>query len=68
MRKKEGLTPNDKITLVVKTDETGKNLIKKFEADLKKTVLAKEIKFDSVSLGSLLEINDMTFKIQIKKR
>ena len=68
LRKKEGLTPNDKITLVVKTDETGKNLIKKFEADLKKTVLAKEIKFDSVSLGSLLEINDMTFKIQIKKR
>jgi isoleucyl-tRNA synthetase len=42
MRKKQGLTPNDKIILTV--GEESRALVQKFESELKKAVLATEIK------------------------
>ena len=66
MRKKIGLTTSDKVSLFVGTDEKGKELIKKFEKDMKKTVLAEEIKFEKND-GEEIKIGIMSFKITIEK-
>ncbi len=72
LRKKEGLTPSDRIVLVIETDSEGKMLIKKFEKEIKKTVLAGEIKFSSndglpAQAGAEIKIDNLTFKIKIQK-
>jgi isoleucyl-tRNA synthetase len=66
MRKKIGLTPSDVITLTFETNETGKQLIQKFEADMKKTVLAKELKFSSND-GEEIKIDELDFKVKIEQ-
>ncbi|HNW71327.1 MAG TPA: class I tRNA ligase family protein [Candidatus Paceibacterota bacterium] len=66
MRKKAGLTPNDNIVLFIKTQEDGEKLIKKFEKDIKKTVLASEIKF-SENQGEEIKIDNLVFRIKIEK-
>jgi isoleucyl-tRNA synthetase len=65
-RKKEGLTPNDIIVLFIQTDTEGEKLIKKFEDEIKKTVLAEEIKFQSND-GEEIKIDEFLFRIFIKK-
>ena len=42
MRKKMGLTPSNIISLVVETNDEGKNLVQKFEADLLKPFLPQK--------------------------
>ena len=66
IRKKEGLTPSDMIILSLETNEEGKKLIQKFEAEIKKTVLASEIKLKQNN-GTETRINDLVFKISIQK-
>jgi isoleucyl-tRNA synthetase len=66
MRKKIGLTPNDIITLVIETKDREKQLIKKFEEDMKKTVLISEIEF-SKNDGEIIKIDEFVFKIKIEK-
>ena len=66
IRKKEGLTPSDVIVLSLETNEEGKKLIQKFEIEIKKTVLASEIKFEQNN-GEEAKINDLVFKITIQK-
>src|SRR5207249_4565817 len=66
MRKKQGLTPKDIIFLLVETDEKGKKLIRKFELDLKKTILASKIDFAQIT-GMEARIDDLVFKIQIDR-
>jgi isoleucyl-tRNA synthetase len=66
MRKKSGLTPSDIVTLEVETNADGKNLIEKFETDMKKTVLISKIQFNQNS-GENVKINELVFKIQIIK-
>ncbi|MFA6274369.1 MAG: DUF5915 domain-containing protein, partial [Candidatus Paceibacterota bacterium] len=66
MRKKAGLTPSDSISISFETDEIGKNLIQKFENDMKKTILAVKIEF-SKNNGSEVKIGNLFFKIEIKK-
>ncbi|PIT97069.1 isoleucine--tRNA ligase [Candidatus Berkelbacteria bacterium CG10_big_fil_rev_8_21_14_0_10_41_12] len=66
LRKKEGLTPNDKIVLVMEANEVSKNLIKKFENEIKKTALALEISF-SQNDGKEIKIDNLKFKIQLTK-
>jgi isoleucyl-tRNA synthetase len=66
IRKKEGLTPSDVITLSLETNEEGKSLVEKFEAEIKKTVLASQIKFEQNS-GEEIKINDLFFKISVQK-
>jgi isoleucyl-tRNA synthetase len=65
-RKKMGLTPSDMVSLVFETDEMGKNLIQKFEKDLKKTVLVSEIEFKNNS-GEEIKIGELIFKVKIEK-
>lgn len=64
MRKKQGLTPSDAITLIVETDKAGHDLVKKFESDLLKTVLASNIEFDKTK-GEDVKIGELVFKIKI---
>ena len=66
MRKKMGLTPSNIIALSIDTSEAGKNLIQKFEADLKKTVLISGISFQDND-GAEIVVDDLVFKVKIAK-
>jgi len=66
MRKKMRLTPSDIISLTVETNEEGKKLIRKFENDLLKVVLASEIEFEKND-GEEIKIDELVFKIKIEK-
>ncbi len=66
MRKKMGLTPSDVVSIFLETDEAGKNLIQKFEADMKKTVLVSKIEFKAND-GDLVKIGELNFKVKIEK-
>lgn len=66
MRKKLGLTPSEEVLLRVNTSEEGKNLIRKFESDLKKTVLVSEITFNGND-GEDIKIDNLVFIVKIQK-
>jgi isoleucyl-tRNA synthetase len=66
MRKKMGLTPSDVISLAFETNDAGKKLIQKFEADIKKTVLASEIGFKKND-GEEIKIDELVFKVKVDK-
>ena len=66
IRKKEGLTPSDVIVLSLETNDKGKELVQKFGTEIKKTVLAKDVKLEQNN-GEEIEINDLVFKISIQK-
>ena len=66
IRKKEGLTPSDVIILSLETNDEGKELVEKFEVEIKKTVLASEIKIEKKG-GEEVKINDLVFKINVQK-
>ncbi|MFA5791938.1 MAG: class I tRNA ligase family protein [Candidatus Paceibacterota bacterium] len=66
MRKKMGLTPSDVVSLTFETSDEGKNLIQKFENDMKKTVLALKIEFKNND-GEEIKIDELVFKIKIEK-
>ena len=62
LRKNKKLNPNDRINLLIETDEKGKEIIEKFKSELSELVKA-----DSVELanndGEVLEIGNVTFKV-----
>lgn len=66
MRKQLGLTPDETVTVTVATDEAGRKLVQKFEAEIKKTVLASEIRFGENN-GKEIKIDGLAFKIKIVK-
>jgi isoleucyl-tRNA synthetase len=82
-RKKMGLTPSDVVRISIETNEAGKELIQKFEAEIKKTVLASEVKLESNEGAKFSEtespdaskeafreeirIHEMLFKVKIIK-
>jgi isoleucyl-tRNA synthetase len=66
MRKKMGLTPNESVSVAFSTTEAGKQLIYKFEQDMRKTVLVSKIEFRD-NEGEVLKIDDLAFKIKISK-
>jgi isoleucyl-tRNA synthetase len=66
MRKKMGLTPSDTISLIVETDDKGKELIQKFESEIKKTILVSKIEFKKNN-GEEIKIDELVFKISIQK-
>ncbi|MFA5841316.1 MAG: class I tRNA ligase family protein [Candidatus Paceibacterota bacterium] len=72
MRKGMGLTPSDVVSIVFETNETGKKLVEKFEADMKKTVLVSKIEFKEndglpAQAGAEVKIDDLVFKVKIDK-
>jgi hypothetical protein len=66
MRKKMGLTPSDVVVITFETNEEGKKLIQKFEADMKKTVLISKIDFKNND-GQEIKIDKFNFKVKIGK-
>jgi isoleucyl-tRNA synthetase len=66
MRKGRGLTPSDMIILSLETNDAGKELIQKFESDMKKVVLASRIELKENN-GGEIKINDLVFKVKIDK-
>jgi isoleucyl-tRNA synthetase len=66
MRKKMGLTPSDVVSITFETNDAGKKLIQKFEADMKKTVLVSKIEFKNND-GEEVKIDDLDFKVKIDK-
>ena len=66
LRKKLGLTPSNVVKFSIETEDEGRKLIQKFEEEMKKTVLASEIKFESNS-GETLQIEGVSFKILIQE-
>ena len=67
LRKKAGLKPDQKIILEIQTNETGKKLFKKFENEIKKSIGATKIEFIDLIDGEEIKIDELEFKINIKK-
>ncbi|MBI5139218.1 class I tRNA ligase family protein [Candidatus Nomurabacteria bacterium] len=66
MRKKEGLTPSEKVSLLIYTSDEGQKLVQKFETEIKKIVLVDKIEFQSND-GDELKIDNLVFKVKIEK-
>lgn len=64
MRKKADLEPQDRIKLVVQTDESGQAVIEAFKAEIMRTVGADEITFAETE-GHALNTDDNSFVISI---
>jgi len=76
LRKQEKLSPSDIVSLKIKTDQAGKDLIKRFESEIKKTTLLKNISlsesvsgadFEEIEGGSAIKVDDLNFEIKINK-
>ena len=66
LRKKEGLASQDKINLIIETDEMGEKFIKNFKNEIKKRTNSVEIKFVKNN-GEEIKVDELKFKIEIKK-
>jgi isoleucyl-tRNA synthetase len=62
MRKKQGLMPSDVISLSVKTNGEGENIINTFKDELLKTVGAKEVRIEETE-GTEVKIDELIFII-----
>jgi len=65
LRKKSNLNPEDKIDLLVETDERGQKLIKKFAEQIKKPTNVVNFEF-AENAGEVVTVDEMTFKVMIK--
>ncbi len=65
MRKEMGLTPSNVVSLVFETLDTGRELVQRFETDMKKTVLASKIEFKNND-GLEIKVGKLMFKVKIK--
>lgn len=66
IRKNNGLNPSDVVTLVIRTNIEGQELINKFKAELIKAVSAKEIQIKE-NTGNEIKIGEIIFQITIEK-
>jgi len=66
IRKQAGLTPADLIALTLATNEEGEMLVRKFEPELKKTVLVSQIKF-AKNNGSEIKVDELVFQAKVAK-
>ncbi len=66
MRKKNGLNPNDIITLEISTEVKGGEMINKFKADLLKSVGAKDLLIKENN-GQEVKIDDLVFILNLVK-
>jgi len=66
VRKKNGLNPNEIISLIVATDQKGQELINKFNSELMKAVNVKEIKIKENN-GDEIKIGELVFNVLIEQ-
>lgn len=65
MRKEEGLSPEDSISIEVSTDDGGKKIIEEFKSDIKETTNLRKIGFkDSIS-GQEIDADGTIFTVRI---
>jgi isoleucyl-tRNA synthetase len=67
LRKQEKLNPTELVGLKVKTEQKGKDLIRKFDTEIKKTAMLRNISFDEVENGVVLKIEESSFELKIAK-
>lgn len=67
LRKQEKLNPTDIVGLKIKTNQLGKDLVTKFEEEIKKVTLIKNIYFGDVENGAPLKIEEINFELKITK-
>lgn len=67
LRKKVGLMPQDKVTLIVDSSDDGKKLLEKFAEEIKKVTKLNSIKFAEVTDGEEAKIDELVFKLKIEK-
>lgn len=65
MRKAKGLSPNDRISLLVKASEEGEQVIKTFETEIKRVVGADTITFGDAS-GEEVRAGEYSFVVEIQ--
>lgn len=66
MRKNKKLNPGDLIDLVVETDETGKKFFAKFDEEISKATGLKEISFEKMEEGELIELGGLKARLFIE--
>lgn len=64
LRKTSGLTPNDRINLVIDSNEDGKKIVETFMSELKKIAQADEVIFQSND-GQEIMVDAILFKVKI---
>jgi len=65
LRKKSNLNPEDKIDLLVETNDRGQKLIKKFAEQIKKPTNVLNFEF-AENFGEVIVVDEINFKIMIK--
>ena len=66
LRKKKNLRAGELAALVISADESGQSLIKEFENKLKSATNMSEIIFGEVADGEKLNLDGMSFNLQVK--
>jgi isoleucyl-tRNA synthetase len=66
IRKREGLSPKDKVKLVLQTNVEGHKLIEKFAAEFERLTTSKEIVLENVFNGYLVKAGDLEFEVKIE--
>ncbi len=67
VRKKENMTPNESVCLVVETDESGEGLLKEAFSEIKKTVKVSEIVYKKSSNPHSFSVGEKHFNVDLKK-
>lgn len=67
LRKKNGLMPDDEISLVVETSDEGKAIFEEFNDYIKGKVNATIISFESVSEGQDIDAGELSFVVSLVK-
>jgi len=67
LRKTEKLNPSDAVSLRIKTNEKGKELVRKFEAEIKRVTLLKAISFEDIESGTPVKVDDLDFALKISR-
>ncbi|NOY35866.1 MAG: class I tRNA ligase family protein, partial [bacterium] len=67
LRKKAGMTPGQKMELVIETDSEGENFINDFMDEIKNATNVTDIKFSRLPDGEETKVENLIFKIKIGK-
>ncbi len=66
-RKTLGFNPNQKIELIIEADNSGREILRKYEKELKSGTNTEKLDYAIVSDGEAFEANEIPFKIKIIK-
>lgn len=67
MRKNKKLNPADMVELIIDTDEKGKKIFEKFSNEISKTTGLKEITFEKMEEGELVDIDGFKGRLLIEE-